>query len=476
MECFQKWQADLGLRGCVSKPRATRVARAKHWSSVSTRPLADDQYGHVLNDGFGGGCKKLHYDPIFQYQNYSELDSEPVMGYTATLNQQEDSVTTSGVQQMVQKPGAAHPLHNLGRLCAIKGVAPPYGSEPLPNPDKSPEHNLVDFEAVKDNSADGNHEEETFNEASQPIHFPSLKLVPLSQSSKDANAPEEPAPSKPGTVRPRNASWAKIAADAVRPAAVSKPHPTKAPATNPSKSILVAKPRAESLPTDVQEDLPAQMRVVWITNLRLETTMLDVSACIDIGPLMSLHLSTDNTTDPASTSACLVFQHAELAMALLARGPARFACLNKPPHPPINLFASTIPFPLDPDLASMSAPRHARRRLKWSRARLFYTVTLARFKADVRRVAGASNVELVHFYNPGEATAVFASVRVASAVLRWFEERARSVGSVYEGLGVAFAHDFNETPAVLFSQYSREGRVKKTATNCGVEGLFSGPP
>lgn len=81
------------------------------------------------------------------------------------------------------------------------------------------------------------------------------------------------------------------------------------------------------------------------------------------------------------------------------------------------------PYPLDTWLSSMQPPKHARRRIKWSRSRLFYDVSLKQFKKDVlSTVGGPANVEFFHFYNPGECTVVFASVGIASACLAAFEQ------------------------------------------------------
>jgi len=236
------------------------------------------------------------------------------------------------------------------------------------------------------------------------------------------------------------------------------------------------------------ESLQEQMRVVWIANLPPTTTLLDVSCRIDVGPIMSLGLYNDISPQLAGRSACIIFQTAETAAAFVSRAPSAFVSIiptkTKPvygavvikPQPSVAIYISEHPFPLDADLLSMNAPAFARRRIKWSRARLFHDVPLAKFKKDLRDVVGVDNLELVHFYNPGEATAVFASVCVAARAVQWFREQARISGGRYDGVDVAFVHDFNEAPAKLHSQYGKDGKVKKLAVTIGIEGLFSGPP
>lgn len=263
-------------------------------------------------------------------------------------------------------------------------------------------------------------------------------------------------------------SWARVAATVKPPAA---PPTCVTPITISSS-----------------ESSQEQMRVVWIAHLPSTTTLLDISCRIDVGPIMSLGLYNDISPQLPGRSACLIFQTAETAATFVSRAPQAFVSIiptkTKPvygavatkPHPAVAIYSSEHAFPLDADLLSMSAPTFARRRIKWSRARLFHDVPLAKFKKDLRDVVGVDNLELVHFYNPGEATAVFASVCVAARAVQWFREQAKTSGGRYEGVDVAFVHDFNEAPAKLHSQYGKDGKVKKLAVTIGVEGLFSGPP
>lgn len=145
---------------------------------------------------------------------------------------------------------------------------------------------------------------------------------------------------------------------------------------------------------------------------------------------------------------------------------------------------------LDADLLAMDAPGFARRRIKWSRARLFHDVNMVTFKRDVFSICGRNNVELFHFYNPGEATAVFSSVKVAAVVKAWFDARSKRLGpgshgveanktwdARYEGVDVSFCKGFEESrPDKLISSYARNGAVRRVTEEKGLEGLYMGPP
>lgn len=121
---------------------------------------------------------------------------------------------------------------------------------------------------------------------------------------------------------------------------------------------------------------------------------------------------------------------------------------------------------------------------------------ITRSVTNDRNPAGYENIELFHFYNPGEGTVVFASVGVAAACLakfevwraeklegyaRWTKEeygtpkkmtigRLDKVKGKYEGVDVGFVKDFNEAPGKLYSHYAKDGRLSDRT-----EGLFEGP-
>lgn len=290
----------------------------------------------------------------------------------------------------------------------------------------------------------------------------------------------------------------------------------------------------------------SQQRVVWLTNLPKNFTTLDVSSQITQGALMSILLQTDAHESLPGLSACIIFMEATAASAFLSQnhysttrgvvsGPSVYSGITRTARGRIVAREDVerieplpgAPYKLDAALASMGPPAYARRRVKWSRARLFYDVSLQQFKRDVlNTVGGIQNVELFHFYNPGECTVVFASVEVAATCVAafeswrtekleegsvrsektgrsegWGEKRDRSrsgppsaecvgPGGVerqplghldgkmgrYSGVEFGFVKDFNECPAKLYSQYGKDGKLRASSRMDGCEGLYEGPP
>jgi len=125
----------------------------------------------------------------------------------------------------------------------------------------------------------------------------------------------------------------------------------------------------------------------------------------------------------------------------------------------------------DPDTKLMDQPPFLRRRLKFTKKGLFHDLPICTFKQDILSLIGTSeqHLELWHFYNAGECTVVFASVRVAIQVRDAFGLWARGIPEAvlkgktnaaamgisqeelqlrgrYADVEVSFAHDFNERP------------------------------
>lgn len=308
------------------------------------------------------------------------------------------------------------------------------------------------------------------------------------------------------TTAPEPSSWAKIAA-------IPAESGESAAAIKIALSQGVngfAHQRRDSKPVEPRSE---QHRVVWLANLPSGFTLRDVSLQISQGPVMSILLQQDVHESLPGKSACIIFMQAEHAAMYLddngwdfvkqrfagpttyATGPVVPWARRQPGVANITLLPGS-PYALDEPLRSMNPPNHARRRLKWSRARIFYDVSKEQFKRDVlSTVGGPTNVELFHFYNAGECTVVFASVGVAAACLaafqewrmeklegasRWLKEDDARLGKKeghldrkkgkYEGVEVGFVKDFNEAPAKLYSHYDRHGRISDR-----VEGLFEGP-
>lgn len=320
---------------------------------------------------------------------------------------------------------------------------------------------------------------------------------------------------------PGPSSWAKIAA-MTADNGPSQPGGTIALSSKAATTSLV---RSQPQPRRPAEPAANMHRAIYLAHLPPAFTLRDVSAQIVQGPVMSVLLATDVDASMAGKSACIIFMAADACSAFLAAngwdftrnkftGPTSYA--TAPVIPGLRRMSGLTdielipcgPYPLDSHLMSMAHPTNARRRVKWSRSRLFYDVSQRQFKRDVLSVVGGpSNIEFFHFYNPGECTVVFASVGVAAACLerfdewskeklegatRWLKEddvaghvagngggksvQGKVVGHLdkkkgrYEGVEVSFVKDFNECPTVLYSHYGRDGRLSER-----VEGLYEGP-
>lgn len=257
-------------------------------------------------------------------------------------------------------------------------------------------------------------------------------------------------------------TWAKVAA--IDPSAIKGYR---------DLSIAPTKPKVTKLPT---EKPLAQKRVIWLHPLPEDMTLYKLSLKIKEGPVFSILLEHDQHETLPGLSACIIFQHTESVTSLLNG----FDNRGFPKETEAKVGSA---FPMDADLQSMSAlPHFRRRRLKWSRARLFYQVNLIAFKKLVLKFAGGNaNVELVHFYNAGEATAVFASVGVAKAVYDGFKQLRTGLGCsaehavLWKMVDISFVTDLNEKPTSLYSQYGADGQIRCFAPGMKCEGLFAGP-
>jgi len=263
-------------------------------------------------------------------------------------------------------------------------------------------------------------------------------------------------------------TWATVAA--INPSARAKPHQNLSVAS----SSLIKPLKPPSLPYEQPAD---QKRVVWLFSLPETMTLHEVSQKILYGPIYSIVLSDAKHESCPGPSACVIFKDAACATWFVAD-----ASTN-------NIFPTETKvvvgglFALDADLHSMSTlPHPRRRRLKWSRSRLFYDITLLAFKKLVLKFAGGNaNVEFLHFYNAGEATAVFASVGIAKAVFQGFKQLRAGLGcsgheaAVWKTVELSFVTDLNEKPVPLFSQYDKTGQIRCFAPGMKGEGLFSGP-
>ena len=91
---------------------------------------------------------------------------------------------------------------------------------------------------------------------------------------------------------------------------------------------------------------------------------------------------------------------------------------------------------------------------------------------EIYKLVNKKDVEFIHFYNPGEATAIFSSVKIATKVINYFNKQKTRADSPYFGVHVAFARDFNEAkPEKLWTAYDKDGHVECDCCN-GFECYF----
>lgn len=255
-------------------------------------------------------------------------------------------------------------------------------------------------------------------------------------------------------------------------------HPLRRSASSHGDNTT-SRPRASS------EPLLEQYRALYLGNLPTGTTLAAVSALITTGgPLMSLMLTTDTTEAMPGLSCCIIFKSAaDCHVFLQANAPIGVKVAWPPiegvPHSAL-LFSKlategeTYIMPAgpysDPDTKLMDTAPFPRRRIKFTKKGLFHDLPISTFKRDILALLGGGNehfVELCHFYNAGECTIVFASVRVAVTVKESFERWCQGIPEAilkgksnavamgisqaelqlmgrYAGVEASFAHDFNE--------------------------------
>lgn len=197
---------------------------------------------------------------------------------------------------------------------------------------------------------------------------------------------------------PKN-SWAAVASQPTKQessSAVKAVPDSTAPGATPAHSTEIT----------TEEDgvfVPAvEARVVWIkplkTDIKIDTRM--VAEVITQGPLYSIAYS------PRDHAVCVIFQKTEHAeQFLLACSGRAVPDGDSPLGPHFEVLPGQGYSNLE-ELKRMEFPRNERRRLTFARAALFcYPLTEERFKADIFRMVGADNVELVWLFNSGNGKA-----------------------------------------------------------------------
>ncbi|KAB8360611.1 hypothetical protein FH972_024349 [Carpinus fangiana] len=352
----------------------------------------------------------------------------------------------------------------------------------------------------------------------------SLGVLQASPPMSDCNGASNDAPTSTG-----GGSWAKVAAIAdIQPQSNADSHFANHCSLSHQRARLQSdssghhvnptqtRSEAGEIPHPATEPHLNQFRVVWLFNIPPSYTSLQVSRHVTSGPVFSLSMELDVAPHLPGLSACIIFQHAAHAEDFLLSNNCSVIFPELPsgdghadPETSQNVGTRNKyhkdapnaslelgpPYPLsnqDEIFAAMEPPLMARRRVKWARSRLFHAVPISTFKRDVLKlVGGHENVEMWHFYNPGECTVVFASVATAYLVVSTFgvwgaaktkgvlKKGANELDKIkadgrYMGVEVAFCKDFNEAPAgKIISSFGVGGGV--SAGIPGYEGIYEGP-
>ena len=275
------------------------------------------------------------------------------------------------------------------------------------------------------------------------------------ESSAPTKQPQELVRSEPHGAE---MTWAKVAAAPVwesKGAPKGAPKDTDVTASSSSQSIQPVRPKNDVGPSDPDPNEPPneQRRVVWVRGCSKETTLKFISEKIHEGALMSILFDVDplDSNNADSRAACVIFHQAVHAQEFIEANQTLEKETGVCRYGAGYSVEPGLSWPADDEIRAMDAYPHQRRRLTVVGKGLFLRVPRKRFEADIVKIAGECNVELVWIYNHGNATVVLASVKVARVVHDRLVARARS-GGPYSGAVVTYTADPCETTMVLSTQ------------------------
>ena len=257
--------------------------------------------------------------------------------------------------------------------------------------------------------------------------------------------------------RPQATSWAQIAAipeesgkgKALTLHGYAAPNTSNAQASSESHRVPVP-----------GESAASQQRVLFVKGCRVGTTLHDITKQIFQGPLMSISIGR-NPEEPG-VFVSIIFFDADHARAFLRKNAI---CFEKNGHSLYGAGTTVVQGPLwpaDDEIRAMVVAtdmRRERRRLIFSGAGLFGRISGTTFHGDLAAIASDDKIELIWLYNTGNATAVFASTRVARTVLNEFRGRALQ-GGKYAGVVITFAADPCEREMRLATNIPEKAAVK----------------
>ena len=274
-------------------------------------------------------------------------------------------------------------------------------------------------------------------------------------SGQDKEGSTEPLPKAPeveaqGTPNPATSatkvSWAKMAAvPSGGPKTINlraQPPSVSTRGKAPGKGVSAALGPDSTSAT--KEPQISQSRIVWLIGCPANMTLHDVSNGIHEGPLVSICIVDD--FDPVrcpGRAACVIFKEAQDALSFYHSNNKMVFTNNRGRYVSDVRFELGLPYPADDNIRSMDAPTFARRRLTFVRSHLFAAsnLTKARFQQDLEKhCSQPDNIELIHLYNSGNATVVFAGVHIAREVKEAFLAYSKQKGP-YHGVQVTYSKD-----------------------------------
>lgn len=271
-------------------------------------------------------------------------------------------------------------------------------------------------------------------------------VAPPVVAATSATAPTSVAPAASAPVG-ATSSWANIAAPTTNDYHLANLmfdlHPENKPSSSAPRVQAPANP--SSIAHQQGERLEEQMRVVLIYNLPPTITLRDVSDAISEGPVLSIKFLAD--ADNGNRFAGIVFQYARDAHAfhqvLLQERenstPGRFRFIVDVGQGP--------PYPYDDDLEDMAEPMGASRRLTIVKKGFFFQYGKKQLRKFCVDLVGAEKIQLIWFYNGGNASVVFSDVKSAVAVKTKLDRMAagkeKSGNNMvsFEGLCTSFSKD-----------------------------------
>ncbi|KAI9717918.1 MAG: hypothetical protein M1812_004445 [Candelaria pacifica] len=249
----------------------------------------------------------------------------------------------------------------------------------------------------------------------------------------------------PGTSTAK-VSWAKMAAGPSGGPKTINLRPQPSSVTTPTRATgkLVSATQGPHPISPPKEPQTSQSRIIWLINCPANMTLKDVSEGIHEGPLASIYIVDDY--DPVrcpGRAACIIFKEAQDALSFYHSNNKMVFTNNRGRYVSDVRFELGMPYPADDNIRSMEGPTFARRRLTFVRSHLFAAsnLTKTRFQQDlVKHCAQADDIELIHLYNSGNATVVFASVELARVVKEAFMDFSKQKGP-YEAVQVTYSKD-----------------------------------